>query len=83
MERAHLEQSQMLIILSVTVEETGEKDGVLHVGNHQVRGGLNKTDQTDTRCNCRASPRYLFDQNHHQQKFLWPPMQIHSLIRSG
>lgn len=59
MEPAHLEQSQMLIILSVTVEETGEKDGVLHVGTHQLRDGLNKTDQTDTPCNCRASPRYL------------------------
>lgn len=78
MEPAHLEQSQMLIILSVTVEETGEKDGV-HVGNHQLRGGLNKTDQIDTRCNCRSISKISLDQKFITNKsFLWPPMQNYS-----
>lgn len=49
---AHLEQTQMLIIHSIAVEETGEKYGV-HVGKHQLRGGMNQTDQTDTHCNCK------------------------------
>lgn len=58
MEAAHLEQTQMLIIHSTPVEETGEKDGV-HVETHQLRGGLIQADQTDTHCNCNHLERYL------------------------
>lgn len=76
MEAAHLEQTQMLIIHSTPVEETGEKDGV-HVETHQLRGGLIQADQTDTHCNCNHLED-IFHQIPQQQK-----LSLHANTQAG